>query len=86
MKKPFDFTNNPFNSVLQNSEAETIARNIMIILGRTGNKFRKLSWNEYVIERKKDGNFTEKEKEYFNKVIDYCLSSRTAKLFSSAWK
>lgn len=84
--KPSDFTSQPYSSVIGKSEAETIARNIMVILKRTGNEFRNLSWEEYSTERKKDGAFTDSEKRYFDQVIDYCQSSETAQLFSLTWK
>ena len=58
----------------------------MVILFRTGDNFRKLSWKEYKKERIKDGEFTEREKEYFDKVIPYFKSSDTVQLFSKAWK
>ena len=83
--KPSDFTNFPYSSVTRNNESETIARNIMVILERTGNKFRPLPWDEYKSERLKDGNFTDGEHEYFDAVIDYCKSADTAKLFSPVW-
>lgn len=83
--KPSDFTNQPYNSALQKTEAEIVARNVMVILKRTGNEFRKLTWEEYTEERKKDGNFTESEKQYFDKVIPYCEAPMTARLFSPEW-
>ena len=86
MKNPSAFTNYPWNSVLQNSEPETIACNIMNILKRTGDTWRALSWEEYCKERLKDGNFSETEKDYFEQVIGYCCSEQTAKLFSPDWK
>jgi len=86
MSKPSNFTAQPWSSVAQSSEAETIARNIMVILKRTGDTFRNLSWEEYSQERKKDGKFSEREKKYFNQVIDYCVSAETARLFSRTWK
>jgi len=82
---PSDFIKQPWSSVAGSSEAETIAVNIMVILKRTGNKFRNLSWEEYVAERKKDGNFSLSEKKYFDQVIGYCKSADTAKLFSASW-
>ena len=85
MKTPADFTKYPWSCVFQSSEAEVIAVNIMKILKRTGNEWRKLSWEEYKKERLQDGNFSEREQEYFNKVIDYCQSPETAKLFSKEW-
>lgn len=86
MKKPSNFTTHPYSSVLQNSESETVAANIMVILKRTGNKWRKLSWEEYKAERLKEGSFTESEKSYFDSVIDYTISPETAKLFSKQWQ
>lgn len=76
----------PFSSVLFKSEAETIARNIMTILKRTGDNFRRLPWEEYKEERLKDGQFSEGEKQYFDKVIDYCEDAKSATLFSPSWK
>lgn len=73
------------NSVLQKSEAETVARNIMVILARTGDYFRNLTWQEYKKERKKDGNFSENERSYFDQVIKYCQSEDDAILFSPVW-
>lgn len=84
--KPSDFTFKPFGSVLQKSEAETIAANIMVILKRRGNEWNSLSWDEYKEERLKDGEFSEGEKRYFDQVIDYCKSPETAMLFSPKWK
>ena len=84
--KPSNYTGYPWSSILQNLESETIAQNIMIILKRTGDKFRELTFAEYKTERLKDGNFTESEKQYFDKVIDFCKSGDTAKLFCSGWK
>ena len=85
-KKPADFNKQPWGSVLHNSECETIARNIMVILERTGNKFRKLTWDEYKSERQKDSNFTVGEKLYFDQVIGFCRSADTAVLFSVQWR
>lgn len=82
---PSNFLSNPIGSVLRKSEHETIARNIMVILERTGNTFRELTWEEYKTERKKDKNFSEGEKSYFNDVIIYCKSADTAKCFCKDW-
>ncbi len=83
--QPSDFMADPFNSILRKSEAETIARNIMVILNRTGNTWRRLTWEEYEVERKKDGSFTMSEKTYFEQVIDYCVSAQKALEFCSTW-
>ena len=83
--KPSEFKNHPWNSVLQSSECETIAANIITILKRTGDNFRPLTYDEYKYERLKDGNYSGIEEGYFNKVIDYFKSSDTALLFSKNW-
>jgi hypothetical protein len=84
--KPSNFTTHPWSSVTGNSEHETIAQNIMIILKRTGDEFRELTWEEYREERLKDGNFYDSEKKYFDAVIDYCDSAKSASLFCNGWK
>lgn len=85
---PRDFMRiDPMDSVAQNSDAEDVARNIMVILARTGNVWRNLSWEEYESERAVDGKFAaRRERHYFNHVIDYCESEQTARVFSPAWK
>lgn len=84
--KPSAFTKFPMGSTMQKSEAETIARNIMVILARTGDTFRLLTWDEYKTEREKDANFSTGERAYFDVVIDYCKSADTARLFSPVWE
>lgn len=83
--KPSNFTNHPYDSVMQNYEAETVARNIMVILSRTGNTWRPLSLEEYTAERQKDGKWTEQESALFGRVSRFCLSAETANCFSQAW-
>lgn len=83
--KPSDFCNQPYASVMNKSEHKTIAANIMLILKRTGNKFRVLSKDEYIKERKKDGHFSMGEMGFFREVISYCTSAKMAKLFSPTW-
>lgn len=84
--KPSLFTDLPYGSVLQKTEAEIVARNIMQILSRTGNEFRSLTWNEYESERLKDGEFSAYEKKYFDQVLPYCKDADRASMFSSVWK
>lgn len=88
--KPINFYQHPVGSILKKSEAETVAKNIMRILQRTGNEWRKLTWEEYVEERKKDAaddvfGFSEKEKFFFDQVVDYCTSPEKAQEFCSDW-
>lgn len=84
-KQPSCFTEYPWSCVYNKIEYEIVAQNIMKILKRTGNKFRDLSWEEYETERIKDGYSPRGESEYFEKVISYCKSADTAKLFSKEW-
>ena len=83
--KPSDFMSDPMGSIARKSEAETIARNIMVILKRTGDTFRLLTWDEYKSERLKDSSFTESERFYFDQVIEHCVSGEAAQGFSPAW-
>jgi len=85
--KPSDFAGIfPFCCVFGESNHETIALKIMCILERTGNEFRKLSFEEYTTERKKDtGIYASLERPLFNKVIEYCVSAEKAKTFSMDW-
>ena len=89
---PSDFTNIPYSSACCKAEGEEVACKIMLILERTGNVFRELSWEEYKHERLKDKNsdhdsdIERREKSYFDEVIKYCKSAETAKLFSRSWE
>lgn len=89
---PSDFKIHPWNSVLQKSEAESIALNIIIILSRTQNVWRELSWDEYAAERIKDaktdkgGGLNEwKEKPFFEQAVSYTVSEEMARTFSPDW-
>jgi len=84
--KPSNCTANPMGSVSKNWESEKIARNIMVILSRTGNEWRPITWEEYQAERRKDGGFSESEKLYFDRVISYCKSAEDADRFCSSWR
>lgn len=87
MPKPSDYKQFPFGSVSQNSETETVALNIMIILSRTGDIFRPLTWAEYKSERSKnrDSDAVDREHGYFNDALPYCKSPITAARFADAW-
>ncbi len=80
------FTLYPIDSVIQNGESEIVALNIIKILKRSGDKFRELSWPEYEAERKKDGGFSENEKDYFYNVQYLCKGLKKDIVgFSSVW-
>ncbi len=83
--KPSDFIEFPYGSVKQKCELEQVTVNIMVILKRTGDEWRDLPWEEYKAERLKDGNFTGREKNYFEQVKKYAKSALTAALFCPGW-
>lgn len=83
--KPSNFTEYPWDSIVQKCEYEIVAQNIMKILKRTGNKFREFTWDEYTQERKKDNGFATAEYKGFKAVIKYCKNVDTAELFSKCW-
>lgn len=83
--QPQDFTKHPYNSALGKSEPEVVARNIMVILSKTGNTFRLLAWDEYKEHRLKDGNFSEIEKSYFERVAGFCTTEAAALSFCPTW-
>lgn len=66
---PSNFKTFPNDSVFHHYESEEVARNIMIILARTGNTFRGLTWWEYRAERQADGHFTESEQKFLPTAI-----------------
>ena len=84
-KFPSDFMKHPYDSIFQNNEAETILRNIMVILKRTGNIWRELSFEEYKSERNKDGGWSDAEEGIFEKVVKYSYSELMAWKFSKNW-
>ena len=83
---PQDFCVYPWDSVFQQSESETIALNIMKILAQTGNEFRELSYEEYEARRQRDGNYSARERAYFEKVVPYCVSEQAVRTFSPTWR
>ncbi len=89
--KPVNFMRSPMSSILQKSEAEWVAQNIMKILARTGNEWRKLTFEEYEKERLADaendnfGYLAAHEKKYFDQVIDYTISAEAAISFCKGW-
>jgi hypothetical protein len=84
--KPSAFSPFPYSSIFGSGEGEIVAQNIMVVLKRTGNTFRLLTWEEYSKERKQDGNFTTREERYFNKVVESCSTEAGARKFSNRWR
>lgn len=84
--KPSNFLGHPWDSVMHNNEHETIARNIMAILSRTGDEWRVLSWEEYAAERAKDGRQNcDNERPYFERVSGFCVAPESAQAFAPGW-
>jgi hypothetical protein len=84
--KPSDFLAHPYDSVFSKNESEVVARNIMVILMKTGNEFGEISYSTYKEFRLMDGNFSEAEYKYFEEVKAFCFSESNAKKFSLAWR
>jgi hypothetical protein len=84
--KPSAFSSFPYSSIFGECNCEVIAQNIMVILKRTGNAFRLLTWKEYSKERKQDGNFNTREERFFNKVVESCSTEAGARKFSKEWR
>lgn len=85
-KKPSNYTSMPMDSVLQKLEPEIVAQNIMKILAhKRDDQWISLHYDEYETERLADGDYSEGERHWFNKVIGYCNSPDTADLFCEDW-
>lgn len=84
--KPSVFTAQPMGSVTQNSESETVARNIMVIRKRLGDAWP-LTWQQYKAEREKDGGngCADSEREFFREVIELIPDAVGAIRFADAW-
>lgn len=82
--KPSSFSSFPFESLLQKTEAEVIALNIMKIRKRLGDNW-KLTWEEYERERLKDSGFNWMEKAYFEEVMPLIPDAIGAISFSKSW-
>ena len=84
-RRPSDFCRYPWSSVLQNTECEVVAQNVMKILRRTGDQWRQLTWDEYQAERLKDGQFNPIERGFFDRVWPLVANAELAAKFSSEW-
>lgn len=86
--KPSHFTTYPWSCVerIRASECETVARNIMVILSRTGDAFRELTLEEYITERNKDEHrYHSMEEDFFLRMRWYCVNAEEARKFSPEW-
>lgn len=83
----------PWSSVIPKKEAEIIALNIIYILTIKGNRWRKLTWDEYKEQRLKDeadgkkgATFSESEYPLFESVLPYTISESAARTFCKGWE
>jgi len=86
--KPSNFTTHPHFSITKKHEYEAFVFNIMKILARTGDKFRKITLDEYIKERKKDDIdcfIQQYEKDLLDHFSEYCTSAEKAIEFCSDW-
>jgi hypothetical protein len=81
---PSTFCEFPWESVLQKTEAEIVAVNIMKIRRRRGDVWP-LTFAEYKAERLKDSGFSYAEEEYFKQVIPLIPDQIGAIAFSKTW-
>lgn len=84
--KPSIFKSFPWESILQKSEDEQIAQNIMIIRARLGDKWD-ITWDEYKKEREKDGGWgcAYSEERYFKELMKQIPDVLGAIAFSPTW-
>jgi hypothetical protein len=75
----------PIGSIERSCEREIVARNIMVILARTGNIFRHLSLEEYITERNKDKIKYNPDEERHYGVVWHTISAEAALIFCKDW-
>ena len=88
-RKPSSFLSVPLRSVFSNEHLELMAYLVMKCLSDTGNKFRKITFEEFFHYAKENFDinvYSPSFKEDFNKVVVYCSSPEKAEKFSSYWK
>lgn len=84
--KPSDLMNeHPWNSVLQNSENESMACSLLKTMNKNGNEWVQPTYQQYLDYKKETGGGPGGEDQY-DKIIDYLKSPDTAALFSPKWK
>ena len=82
----------PKKSIFDNALHETVARNIAVTLVKTGNRFRRLLWREYVAQLMKDMRLPGpnhpvilEQKQLFIQVVPHLASEKKARAFSPLW-
>lgn len=75
----------PFASIMQKSECETIAKNIIVIQSRIDNKFQLIDWDTYYVHRRKDGEFSDGEKKFYEMVAHLLTTEELVRKFSKYW-
>jgi hypothetical protein len=82
--RPGDFLSHPTGSVVGRHEAEVVARNIMVIRTRLGNKWD-LTLEEYREHREKDGHYKLIEEEHFKQIYPLISTPMGAIAFAPGW-
>ena len=77
--KPSDFAKSSPSCGFGKAEPEWVAQRIMTVLARTGDVFREMTKEEYLRERKKDGNSTFLDERYFEFAWPHCSNLVAAK-------
>jgi len=84
--KPSDFTCHPWDSLTHHFESEIVARNIMLICKRRGDRWGKLTRDDYDTERTKDsGGLSAAELRLFDKIYPRINRVLGAITFSPTW-
>jgi hypothetical protein len=84
--KPSDFVMRPWDSVPQNTETEIVARNIMVISMRLGDEWGNVTRDQYIAERTKDGNYSEREGDILDGLYPQLNDVIGAIAFSPTWR
>lgn len=84
---PADYISYPWGSILNSTEHEMIARDIMVILYKTGNVFREISFDEYKKEKTKitKNIINASEESRFMQVVNFCKNPYMANSFCKNW-
>lgn len=81
--KPSNFRKKPTPSIYKNSSHENVAYQIVRLQAIKGNRWRRVTWAEY---QKYRGKVTASwERAFFDRVVDYTVSPKKCKEFSTNW-
>jgi hypothetical protein len=87
-RNPSNYIGHPKSSITSLCETESVAKNIMMLLSEKGNVFRAVSFKEYserFIDDDTEDYKIDAEKNWFDEVINHCISSAAADNFCHTW-